>query len=88
MVRRLFQRIGRTCGNSSQTAVDTQGRPVSEHLAKRKTVQGKRFRRLAKKSKGRNRRASSPMGTLKFGVRVPNNVHEALELDKINGNNF
>ena len=39
-----------------------------------------------KKSNSPNKRSSSPMGTFKYGVYVPKNTKEALELDRRNGN--
>lgn len=41
-----------------------------------------------KKSNSPNRRSSSPMGTFKYGVYIPKNTTEALELDKRNGNSL
>ena len=50
---------------------------------------GVKTRRTVKKSsRSPNKRKSNPMGTYKYGVLIPRNVNEALELDRKNGNDF
>ena len=84
-VRVLFRRIERTFGMSSYSSVQQMGTTLMENAAVGSRTMAQRFQRIAKKVSGQNRCSSNPMGNIKYGVRIPHNVKEALEFDRING---
>jgi hypothetical protein len=83
--RRLILRVRRTYGMSGQFSDESKWEslrftpmPESEKAPKRV--------RVARKKSGRNRLKRQVMGTLKYGIRVPRNVKQALLMDQENGN--
>ena len=70
----------------SFSAVHEMGGTLADNPGTQRRAKARRYRRMAKKPSGRNRRKTNPMGDVQYGVRVPRNVKEALELDRINKN--
>ena len=69
---------------SSYSSVQQMGTTLAENPAVGSRAMARRFQRIAKKVSGQNRRSSNPMGNIKYGIRIPRNVKEALEFDRIN----
>ncbi len=83
-VKRVFRRLEKVFGITSFDSVQQAGRPLSEQPALAKQYPNVRMRRVAKKPTGQNRRNNSAMGSVKYGVKIPKNVKEALMIDKFN----
>ena len=87
-MRRVFRRLKRTYGITSFNAGKHAAGTLAENPGTWRRAKAKRYRRMAKRPSGRNRRANNPMGNLKYGIRVPKNVKEALKFDEENKNTY
>ena len=85
-MRRVFRRLERVYGIPSFSAAHDMGGALADNPGTQRRAKARRYRRMAKKPSRRNRRKANPMWGVQYGVRVPRNVKEAFELDRINKN--
>jgi hypothetical protein len=85
--RRLILRVRRTYGMSGQFSDESKWESLRfTPMPNSEKVKAPVRVRVARKKSGRNRLKRQVMGTLKYGIRVPRNVKQALLMDQENGN--
>ncbi len=83
-VRQVFPRLEKVFGITSFDSIQQAGRLLPKQPALAKQYPYVRMQRVAKKPLEQNRRNNSAMGGVKYGVKIPKNVKEALMIDTFN----
>ncbi len=87
-VRRVLCRLERVYGITSFDSIQKARCPLLDQPALGIQWKNIRMQSVAKKPVGQNRRNNLAIGSIKYSVKIPKNVEEALMIDKFNKDNL